>query len=86
MERGNFPQHFNGLLANEYFSIFALPIKPNEMKELEKKLGHTPTEQEIREEITLLRNRSKEMREKAAETAARLEELLKEARKIKNKE
>jgi uncharacterized coiled-coil DUF342 family protein len=56
------------------------------MKELEKKLGHAPSEAELHEEIAELKKRSRETKEKADEIKARLDTLLKEVEKFNNKE
>lgn len=54
------------------------------MKELEQKLGHTPSESELAVEIEALKQRSREMKEKAGDTKTRLDQLVLELEKIKN--
>ena len=54
------------------------------MKELEQKLGHTPSESELTVEIEVLKQRSREMKEKAGDTKTRLDQLVLELEKIKN--
>ncbi|MBL7712590.1 MAG: hypothetical protein JNL13_09010 [Chitinophagaceae bacterium] len=55
------------------------------MKEPEQKLGYTPGESELAAEIEALKQRSRDMKEKAGSTRTRLDQLVSELEKIKSK-
>jgi hypothetical protein len=55
------------------------------MDELKEKLGNTPSEEKINAEINLLKQKSREMKEKTAEIKDRLELLLRESEKLKSR-
>ena len=55
------------------------------MKEPEQKLGYTPGESELAAEIEALKQRSRDMKEKAGSTRTRLDQLVSELERIKSK-